>query len=111
MFDYDKKIISYVHLNRTWQPKKNEKKQEKNENDNNKIGGGEDGTKNFGNIKDIILIILLIIILLIVGIIFGIFLGKRIWNKKQKLEANELEEENYQYIPTNKKEEEIGMIN
>jgi hypothetical protein len=109
MFDYDKKIISYVHLNRTWQPKKNEKKkQEKNENNENneKGGSGENETKNFGNIKDIILIILLII-----GILFGIFLGKRIWNKKQKLKANELEEENYQYIQTNKKEKEIGMIN
>ena len=88
MFDYDKKIISYVHLKRVWNPKKHGKKL-KNETK-------QDTNNNSDKIKEII-----IIILLIVGIFIGLFIGKRIWNKNNKLKANELEE-NYQYLDKDK---------
>ena len=84
VFDYDKKIISYVHLKKVWSPKKNNTKDKiKNKNNNNKI---------FKNFKEYSLIVLLVI-----GIFIGLFIGKRIWNKNNKLKANELEE-NYKHI-------------
>lgn len=98
MFDYDKKIISYVHLKKTWKPKNRTKKQK------NKIKeNSENKNNNNINIKDYILLILLII-----GIFIGVFIGKRIWNKNKKLKANELEEK-YKYLQPDKKE--IGIIN
>ena len=82
MFDYDKKIISYVILKKGWKPKNNTKIHKKDV----KI------EKQYKNIKEYILLILLF-----VGIIIGVLLGKRIWNKNNKLKANELEQ-NYKYI-------------
>ena len=106
MFDYDKKIISYVNLKSTWKPHNNNKNNQK-ENENEKKAKNENNGDN-NKIKDYILIVLLII-----GIIIGVFLGKRIWNKNQKLKANELEEENYKNFQPNpnKKDKEIGIIN
>ena len=82
MFDYDKKIVSYVFLKKSWNPKKEIKNKgafnKNNKDDKIKIN------KEYS-----------IYFLLIIGIIIGIFIGKRIWNKKKKIKANELEE---QYI-------------
>ena len=84
MFDYDKKIISYVHLKKVWSPKKNNTK------GNNKIKSNNNNIlKNFKEYS--------IIVLLVIGIFIGLFIGKRIWNKNNRLKANELEE-NYKYI-------------
>ena len=84
MFDYDKKIISYVYLKKVWSPKKNNTKgNNKNKSNNNNI---------FKNFKEYSLIVLLVF-----GIFIGLCIGKRIWNKNNRLKANELEE-NYKYI-------------
>ena len=88
MFDYDKKIINYVHLKKEWNPKKQSKKQK------DKINEKHDTTDNIDNYRTKEYAI---IILLIIGVFIGLFIGKRIWNKNNKLKANELEE-NYQYL-------------
>ena len=93
MFDYDKKIISYVHLKRAWNPKKHGQKKTLKQKDKN--------INKQSNNKEYIAIILLI-----VGILIGIFLGKRIWNKNKKLKADELEEK-YKYFEPSK--EKIGI--
>lgn len=79
MFDYDKKIVSFVKLKKPWNIKKNIKKSPQ--------------SNNHDNINREYLIY----ILLILGIFIGILIGKRIWNKKNKLKANELEDQ-YKYI-------------
>ena len=84
IFDYDKKVVSYVYLNKKWNPKMSGKKKEK------LINNNDSKSQKFN--KEYSLYIFLII-----GIIIGIFIGKRIWNKKKKLKANELEEQ-YKYI-------------
>ena len=96
MFDYDKKIISYVILKKGWKPKNNTKIHKKDV----KI------EKQYKNIKEYILLILLF-----VGIIIGVLLGKRIWNKNNKLKANELEQ-NYKYIEQDrdKKDTQINSL-
>ena len=84
IFDYDKKIVSYVYLKKYWNPQKSKK------NDNRVMKDINSKNKNIN--KDIILYILLII-----GIIIGIFIGRIIWNKNKKLRANELEEK-FKYL-------------
>ena len=84
IFDYDKKVVSYVYLNKKWNPKMAGKRKE------NLINNNDNKSNNFN--KEYLLYIFLFI-----GIIIGIFIGKRIWNKKKKLKANELEEQ-YNYI-------------
>ena len=79
MFDYDKKIVSFIKLKKPWNIKKNIKKNQQ--------------SNNHDNINREYLIY----ILLILGIFIGILIGKRIWNKKNKLKANELEDQ-YKYI-------------
>jgi len=96
MFDYDKKLISYVHLKKTWKPKKS------TNNHNNKNEQNNDN-KNNSKFKEFI-----IYGLLFIGIIIGLFIGKRIWNKNKKLKANELEER-YQYM--NKENNKLGILN
>ena len=93
MFDYDKKLISYVHLKKTWNPKKQSKSQ-KSKNDQN--------FNNNSNFKEFI-----IYVLLFIGIIIGLFIGKRIWNKNKRLKANELEER-YQYM--DKENNKLGIL-
>ena len=88
MFDYDKKIINYVHLKKEWNPKKQSKKQK------DKINEKHDTTDNIDNYRTKEYAI---IFLLIIGVFIGLFIGKRIWNKNNKLKANELEE-NYKYL-------------
>ena len=95
MFDYDKKLISYVHLKRNWNPKKQTKNQKrKNEQNIN--------NNNNSSFKEFILYGLLFI-----GIIIGLFIGKRIWNKNKRLKANELEER-YQYM--DKENNKLGIL-
>jgi hypothetical protein len=95
MFDYDKKLISYVYLKRTWNPKNHTKNQKrKNEQNNN--------NNNNSNFKDFI-----IYGLLFIGIIIGLFIGKRIWNKNKRLKANELEER-YNYM--DKENNKLGIL-
>ena len=84
IFDYDKKIVSYVYLKKYWNPTKSKK------NDNRVMKDINSKNKNIN--KGIILYILLII-----GIIIGIFIGRIIWNKNKKLRANELEEK-FKYL-------------
>ena len=93
MFDYDKKIISYVHMRKTWKPKNHTKKKKV------KI---QENQSNSKNIKEYILYILLVI-----GIFIGLFIGKRIWNKNKRLKANELEE-SYQYM--DKENNKLGIL-
>ena len=70
MFDYDKKIISYVHLKKVWNQKKNTKKKKPN------LNNDRNNNKKINNIKEYILLVLLV-----VGIFIGLYFGKRIWNK------------------------------
>ena len=100
MFDYDRKIISYVNLKRTWNPKKHSKKETNKNNTNIK-----DNNFKIKNVKEYI-----VIILLVIGIIIGLFIGKRIWNKNNRLKANELEE-NYKYMDKAIDKEKVGIIN
>ena len=103
MFDYDKKIISYIHLKRVWNPKKHSKK-ETNKNNTTNIAKNN----KIKNVKEYILIILLVI-----GIIIGLVIGKRIWNKNNRLKANELEE-NYKFMDKNidnVDKDKVGIIN
>ena len=107
MFDYDKKIISYVHLKRVWNPKKHSKKES---NKNNSNTTNIEKNNKIKNVKEYILIILLVI-----GIIIGLVIGKRIWNKSNRLKANELEE-NYKYMDKNidkdnLDKDKVGIIN
>ena len=81
IFDYDKKTISFVHLN-----------------NNNKNGNKEQNKSNNNNYNiwtDVKLYIFFF--LLIVAIIIGIFIGKMLWKKQRKMRANELDD-NYDYI-------------
>ena len=86
MFDYDKKIISYVHLKKVWNQKKHTKKKKPN------LNNARNNNKKINNIKEYILLVLLV-----VGILIGLYFGRRIWNKKNKLKAKELEE-SYKYF-------------
>ena len=87
IFDYDKKIISYVYLNKhKWEHSKCLKYKEK------LIDNNEQNSQMFN--KEY-----LIYIFLIIGVFIGILIGKRIWNKNNKLKANELEEK-YKYFET-----------
>ena len=83
IFDYDKKTVSFVHL------KKYGGGQSNNESDKTK----ENKSGIFANIK-----IYIIIILLIIAVIIGIFIGKYIWDKQRKKRANELDDDNYEYV-------------
>ena len=82
IFDYDQRVISFVHLKKygnlpnddTEEKKKNEDK-----NQNKSI---------FLNYK-----IYVFIVLLIIAIILGIFIGKNIWKNKRKIRANELDDD------------------
>ena len=98
MFDYDKKIVSYVHLNKGWNPKKHNKNPDKllKDKTNNK-------NKNINKEYTIY-------IFLLIGIIIGIIIGRRIWNKKKKLKANELEEQYTSFNKENKKENKEILI-
>ena len=89
IFDYDKKIVSYVYLKKEWNPTKKVKNKEHLINTNN------DKDNNFNKGYSIY-------IFLIIGIIIGIFIGRRIWNKNKKLKANELEEK-YKYFDSENK--------
>ena len=81
IFDYDKKTISFVHLNNY-----NEKgNKEQNTNYN----------KNYNVWTDIKIYIF--VLLLIVAIVIGIFIGKTLWKRQRKMRANELDD-NYDYI-------------
>lgn len=79
IFDYEKKTISFVHLNK-YNGNSNE---ESGKNENNNL---------WETIK-----IYVFIFLFILAIIIGIFIGKIIWQKKRKMRANELDD-NYEYI-------------
>ena len=94
MFDYDKKLISYVYLKRNWKPKNNSKNQKSNNEQNI--------NNNNSNFKEFV-----IYVLLFIGIIIGLFIGKRIWNKNKRLKANELEER-YQYM--DKENNKLGIL-
>ena len=81
IFDYDKKTISFVHLNNY-----NEKgNKEQNTNYN----------KNYNVWTDVKIYIF--VLLLILAIVIGIFIGKMLWKRQRKMRANELDD-NYDYI-------------
>ena len=81
IFDYDKKAISFVHINNY-----NEKGNKEQNTNNN---------KNYNIWKDFKIYIF--VFLLIVAIVIGIFIGKMLWKKQRKMRANELDD-NYDYI-------------
>ena len=97
IFDYDKKIVSYVYLNKEWNPNKTPKNKN-NLSDKNSIN------KNAFNKE------YSIYFFLIIGVIIGIFIGKRIWSKKKKLKANELEEQ-YKYYENKSISDNNGLLN
>jgi len=77
IFDYDKKQISFP---KTF-----------NINDRTK---GENENLSFNNYSKIIIIFVLIIL----GIIFGVLIGKYLWNNRRKKRANELVDDDFEYI-------------
>jgi hypothetical protein len=80
IFDFEKKMISFVHLDKYGNSKKESKNDEKN---NNSL---------WENIK-----IYVFIFLLVIAVIIGVIIGKLIWKKQRKTRANELDD-NYEYI-------------
>ena len=82
IFDYDNKRVSFVHLKKYGSGQSNDQS-DKSEGD----------SSIWANIK-----IYIFIVLLIIAVIIGIFLGKYIWNKQRKKRANELVDDNYEYV-------------
>ena len=78
IFDYDQKTISFVQLNKFGGQSNKEEEKENN---------------IWEKIK-----IYVFIILLIIAVIIGVFIGKYIWKKQRKKRANELNDDNYEYI-------------
>ena len=81
IFDFDNKMISFVHLDKY----RDSKKDAKNDDNNHAYNFWE-------TIK-----IYIFIFLLIIAVIIGVIIGKLIWKKKRKTRANELDD-NYEYI-------------
>ena len=81
IFDYDKKTINFLNIYKI----------DKSNNDNNTQ---ENENNSFWNYLKIIIIIILVII----GIIFGILIGKFLWNNNRKKRANELDDDDFEYI-------------
>jgi len=77
IFDYDKKQISFPNTF-----KMNGNTKEENEN------------KSFKNYSKLIIIVVLIIL----GIILGVLIGKYLWDNKRKKRANELIDDDFEYI-------------
>ena len=77
IFDYDKKQISFPNTFNI-----NDSTKEEHEN------------KSFNNYSKIIIIFVLIIL----GIIFGILIGKYLWDNKRRKRANELVDDDFEYI-------------
>ena len=97
IFDYEKKIVSYVFLKKNyWNPKIKE---------NNKIRAINNNNNKNSNFKEYS-----IYIFLFIGVIIGICIGKRIWNKNKKLKANELEEQ-YKYYGNDKLDDKKIILN
>ena len=92
IFDYDKKTINFLNIYKI----------DKSNNDNNTQ---ENENNSFWNYLKIIIIIILVII----GIIFGILIGKFLWNNNRKKRANELDDDDFEYI--NKEENKNEKIN
>ena len=92
IFDYDKKTINFLNIYKI----------DKSNNDNNTQ---ENENNSFWNYLKIIIIIILVII----GIIFGIIFGKFLWNNNRKKRANELDDDDFEYI--NKEENKNEKIN
>jgi hypothetical protein len=83
IFDYDKKQVTFVHL------KKSGGRQSNDQSDKNE----RDTSIKWANIK-----IYIFIVLLIIAVIIGVFIGKYISNKQRKKRANELVDDNYEYV-------------
>jgi len=80
IFDFEKKMMSFVHLDKYGNSKKESKNDEKN------------NYSLWEKIK-----IYVFIFLLIIAVIIGVIIGKLIWKKQRKTRANELVD-NYEYI-------------
>jgi len=80
IFDFEKKMMSFVHLDKYRNSKKESKTDEKN------------NYMFWENIK-----IYVFVFLLIIAVIIGIIIGKLLWKKPRKNRANELDD-NYEYI-------------
>ena len=81
IFDVDQKTISYIKKNITDLDDKSD--------NNNGIGNNTSSTT-------VMVLKILLIVFLILGIGIGLFVGKKLWDNKRKMKANELEDD-YEY--------------
>jgi hypothetical protein len=83
IFDVDQKTISYIKKNLT---------------ENNGKSDAQSGDGNSNTSKTIIRILqVLLIVALLLGIVIGLFFGKKLWDNKRKIRANELIDDDYDY--------------
>ena len=83
IFDVDQKTISYIKKNLT---------------ENNGKSDAQSGDGNSNTSQTIIRILqVLLIVALLLGIVIGLFFGKKLWDNKRKIRANELIDDDYDY--------------
>ena len=80
IFDYDKKTINFPNIYNI------KKLKNSNEKENSFI---------------VYFKIIIIIFLIIIGIIFGVLIGKYFWHNNRKKRANELDDDDFEYINNN----------
>ena len=103
-FDYDNKIIGYY--DRRIEPPKNN--QDEKNSDNNKQEETKENNNNKKEYRILIFIALFIVFCFIVYIAF--YLGMK-FKKIRKIRANELKDENYEYLTNDNNNENNNIIN
>ena len=101
VMNFDYKTIGFYKFQNLYNPDKN---------NNNKHGENGKGEKSENKSINKILLIILEILIIIILIIAAFFIGK-FFNKKRKKRANEMKDEDFEYIQDNCHEIENKLIN